>query len=112
MMKVTTINKEKKEKTEKIIQAEIMRFLDKIGCSADIISNTGYGKRGVADIVGCMADGKYIAIEVKRAKGKLTHLQQLWLDYKKTRGAIVIVARNIEDVKTGLALYGYHFHRV
>ena len=114
MMKVTIkkATKKKKEKTEKMIQSEIMRFLDKIGCSADVISNTGYGKKGIADIIGCMADGKYIAIEVKRAKGKATELQKIWLDYKKSRGAIVMIARSVEDVRRELALYGYKFHRM
>ena len=111
-MKVTTTNKKKKEKSEKLIQIEIMRFLEKIGCSADIISNTGYGKRGIADIIGCMADGKYIAIEVKRANGKVTELQDMWLKIKKSRGGIIMVAKSVEDVKERLALYGYNFHRV
>ncbi len=111
-MKVTiTKTKKSKQKSEKIIQAEIMKYLNKIGCSADVISNTGYGKKGIADIIGCMSDGKYIAIEVKRANGKATELQKLWLDYKSSRGAIVMIARSVEEVKEGLALHGYNFHR-
>ena len=112
MRVTTTKTTKKKDKSEKVIQSDIIRFLVKIGCSADVISNTGYGKKGIADIIGCMADGRYIAIEVKRANGKPTELQKIWLDYKKSRGAIVMIATSVEDVMEGLALHGYNFHRV
>ena len=52
---------------------------------------------GWPDITGCWA-GTFVAIEVKRADGQLRDEQRAVLGELEAAGAIVIVARSVEDV--------------
>lgn len=56
---------------------------------------------GVSDILGVM-NGKFIAIEVKSAKGRLSESQKQFLHDIQEEGGIAFVARSIEDVKRNL----------
>jgi len=57
--------------------------------------------KGVADIIG-IYDGKFMAIEVKTLKGKLSDHQRTFLDAVKDEGGIAIVARSVDDVINAL----------
>ena len=57
---------------------------------------------GVADILGILKDGRFLAIEVKAAKGKVAPHQQAFLDEIAARGGVAFVARSIEDVQQKL----------
>lgn len=68
--------------------------------------------RGWPDLVGCIpavgrgngvACGAFLAIEVKSAKGKLRPDQARTLHELYRAGAIVVVARSVEDVETVLS---------
>ena len=97
------IKKDKKKKTEKQIQNQIMKFLREHGFSADVITIGSYGRRGMSDIVACAPDGTYIAIEVKREGKKATRIQEEWLAEKESHNAITFVACSVNDVKNGLS---------
>ncbi len=56
---------------------------------------------GVSDIIGIWK-GRYLAIEVKREGGKLTELQQRFMDRVNDEGGMAFVARSIEDVEERL----------
>lgn len=59
-----------------------------------------FGTSGISDILGCLKkDGRFVAIEVKRRKGKGPTPEQLeFLRRVKEAGGIGIVAYCIEDV--------------
>jgi len=57
--------------------------------------------KGVADIIG-IYNGKFLAIEVKTKKGKLSDHQRTFLQAVEDEGGIAIVARSVEDVINNL----------
>lgn len=59
----------------------------------------GFSMRGVADILGLMPDGRFLAIEVKTAKGKQSIYQKHFEDCVKKSNGIYILARSIDDVR-------------
>jgi len=61
-----------------------------------------YGFPGCSDILGQMADGRFLAIEVKSKTGTLSLLQRDFLREVAAAGGVAILARCIEDVQTGL----------
>ena len=84
---------------ERDIKNRIKRYLKKIN-SVKIVSYYAYiyGEPGTPDFIGCW-DGKCILIEVKNEKGKLSPLQEQRIKEWKNVGAIVIVARSVDDIK-------------
>ncbi len=68
-------------------------------CGVDLDKKIRYGLGvGSADLVGFRhTDSKFVAIEVKTPIGRLSKEQKLWLDFCKTRGAIVGMARSVEE---------------
>lgn len=57
-----------------------------------------HGLKGVSDILGVLDGGKFLAIEVKTDKGKLSEYQKEFLDKVNKLGGKGFVARSIEDV--------------
>lgn len=93
---------QRKIRSEKMIQKDIYRFLRKIGCSVDIITTMGFSRKGTADIIGCLPNGRFLAVEVKRPRLKPTELQKEWLDEKLRLGGVCFVAYSVEDAKDKL----------
>jgi len=60
-----------------------------------------YHIKGSSDILGCV-DGRFIAIEVKGAKGRLSLHQKEFLNNINEKGGLAFVARSINDVKTNM----------
>lgn len=58
-----------------------------------------YGLKGSSDILGCLDDGRILAIEVKAPKGRVTQEQTDFLASIKKRGGVAFVARSVEDVE-------------
>ena len=57
-----------------------------------------FGQVGSPDIMGIFGPlGRFVAIEVKTAKGKLSPAQETWLHESKLLGAIAGVCRSIEE---------------
>ena len=95
---------------ENQIQREIREYL---GTRDDIIvyrNNVGMSKVGAgwisyglaigsADLIGITSTGRFVAIECKAERGKLSADQERWLKLVETMGGLVIVARSVEDVK-------------
>jgi hypothetical protein len=59
------------------------------------------GKRGVPDIIGCCR-GRFVAIELKMAGGRLEPAQTAECERIREAGGIVIVAYCLRDVMAGL----------
>ena len=60
-----------------------------------------FGQPGSPDILGIIK-GRALCIECKASDGRLRPDQRLWLEQAREAGAIVIVARSVEDVIAGL----------
>jgi len=103
----------KLKETEADIQRTILDYLNLKGHFVVRINTMGVAKwgrggsfagfrpspmKGVSDILGISSTGKFIAIEVKSAKGKASPEQIDFLDKVRARGGIAIVARSLDDV--------------
>jgi hypothetical protein len=72
-------------------------FRNNVGVDLDKRVSYGLGK-GSADLIGFRhGDGVMIGIEVKTPAGRLSKEQKLWLDFCKKHGAIVGVARSVQE---------------
>lgn len=60
-------------------------------------------RTGVADVIGCLPNGRIFAIEIKSKKGRLQDNQKIFIEEITKRGGLAFVARSIEDVEKGLA---------
>jgi hypothetical protein len=92
--------------SEKHLYQQIIHYLNLCGCYAYRAStgcrgNYRFGKKGQCDITGCTATGRRIEIEVKTEVGVLSDEQILFMAEMKKRGAIVILARSLDDVIKG-----------
>lgn len=58
-------------------------------------------KKGVSDIIACYK-GRFIAIEVKTEKGRVSDAQQQFLEAVTASGGVAILARSVDDVIEGL----------
>ena len=54
---------------------------------------------GVADILGILKDGRFLAIEVKSPTGRVSPHQQQFLDEITARGGLAFVARSVDDAQ-------------
>jgi Holliday junction resolvase len=57
------------------VKASVRKILDKHGIYHFMPPGMGLGRSGIPDIIGCK-NGKFIAIECKAGKGKVTALQE------------------------------------
>ena len=105
-----------KDKSEKQIQKLILDWLrwNKVFCWKS--NNVGIyrkdtnhyipvGLKGVADILGIINGGVFLAIEVKSGKGKVSPYQREFLQNITDNGGVSFVARCLEDVKLSLKDY-------
>ncbi|GMO63333.1 MAG: hypothetical protein Ta2A_10360 [Treponemataceae bacterium] len=99
------------------VKASIVRYLKKQGfyvlnlATGCVKTERGayihFGEKGAADLIGCMPDGRFVAIEVKAPKGRLSPEQKQWLARIEARHGLVVVARCVEDVIVALKAAGY-----
>lgn len=61
-----------------------------------------YKIRGVSDVLGCLPNGRMLAIEVKTSTGRLSPHQRLFIDRVNLNGGLAFVARSLDDVKEKL----------
>lgn len=62
-----------------------------------------FGKVGSADIIGIIKPtGRLLAIEVKKAGGKVSPEQQAFLDTVRDAGGLAIIAYSVDDVRREL----------
>ena len=60
-------------------------------------------KKGAADILGIW-EGRFLAIEVKMPKGKISYHQQKFIDDVNRNGGIGFFARSVDDVIDSLGV--------
>jgi len=65
-------------------------------------NHKGQPVKGISDIIGVLNDGRFLAIEVKRPRGKPTKAQQFFIDQVNEAGGLAFVARSLEDVQNEL----------
>ena len=53
--------------------------------------------RGIPDIIGIYR-GKFLAVEIKKPRGKLTELQQIFLDRVKNEGGLSVCVHSCEEL--------------
>lgn len=70
-------------------------------------ASSGMYMKGVADIIGIF-NHRFLAIEVKSAKGTLTLDQRVYLQSVLDNGGIAFVARSVEDVEEKLKHWGFN----
>ena len=96
-------------KTEANIQKEIMLALSQAGCTI-FRNNTGaykteqggfirygVGGKGGSDLLGISYSGRFLAVEVKTAKGKPTNDQVNFINVVKSKNGIAFIARSAEE---------------
>lgn len=99
--------------TEKDVQKAILEWLQWKGYFVWKNHTTGiYNKKGggfipagmtgVSDILGVLEGGRFLAIEVKKPGGHLSHNQQIFLYEVNKRGGLAFMASSIEDVELKL----------
>lgn len=104
---------------EKVIENSILSFLKRnnIYCwkneSVGIFDqkkgvyrrkNSIHRMNGVADILGILRGGKFLAIEVKSLRGRITEEQTAFLSSINAEGGIAFVARSIDEVAKQLGI--------
>jgi hypothetical protein len=65
-----------------------------------------FGAPGISDIIGCMPNGKFIAVECKVGRNTLTPSQLAFLQQIREADGIAIVAYSVDDVVEALASIG------
>jgi hypothetical protein len=66
-----------------------------------------FGKKGSSDIIGCLPGGRFLAIEIKAKRGRLSDEQGQFLERIRGLGGIAIVARGFRDIDETLRRGGY-----
>jgi len=101
---------------EKDIQRTILDYLARKGYLVFKHRNVGIFKkatgsyiplpaqdRGISDIIGCLSNGRFFAVEVKALGNKPTMEQKLFLQRVSEHGGLAILAYSLDDVmKKGL----------
>jgi hypothetical protein len=64
------------------------------------------GERGSADIIGLLPGGRFLAVECKSAKGRLSPVQAAWLGEVERSGGAVFVARSADELRTKMCEAG------
>ena len=85
------------------VKNKVKKILDSLSCYHFSPLSGGYGRSGVPDIIACYK-GRFVAIECKAGKGRLTELQKYNIEQIQATGglAIVINESNIEELLTQL----------
>lgn len=89
------------EGSEQYATRQVKDYLKKRGIFHWKVFQTLGCVKGVADIIG-IYKGKFLAIEMKSATGRLTENQKIFLDRVTAEGGIAIMAKTLDDVIKGL----------
>ena len=106
----------KKELTEKQIENAILDYLTLLPGAYWKNNSVGvydpikkvhrkpgkHHRNGVSDILGVDGSGRFIAIEVKTSKGKLSENQKIFIQDINNHGGLAFVARSVDDVRERL----------
>lgn len=86
--------------TEKVLTSKVMAYLRTVPDSMWFkVHGSPYQQSGISDIIG-LVRGKFVAIELKVGKNRLTALQSRFLAEVRRAWGIGIVAYDVETIKT------------
>ena len=54
---------------------------------------------GVADIIGVLPGGRFLAVECKSVRGRQTEPQRAFQEAVEASGGLYVLARSVEDLK-------------
>ncbi len=91
--------------SEKVITRQIMTWLSWNGFFVWKQWQGPMSRPGVSDILGVLPGGRFLAIEVKTRRGRLTRRQKAFLSSVNQKGGLGFVARSLEDVVETLRGY-------
>jgi hypothetical protein len=66
-----------------------------------------FGLKGSADILGCLPDGRFLAVEVKAAHGRLSPEQRQFLEDIKALGGLAVMVRGWKELDQALRVAEY-----
>jgi hypothetical protein len=66
-----------------------------------------FGKKGSADILGCLPGGRFLAVECKAEHGRLSPEQREFLNDIAALGGLAVVAKSYRDIDQALREAGY-----
>jgi hypothetical protein len=66
-----------------------------------------FGKKGSADILGCLPGGRFLAVEVKAQDGRLTPEQSAFLETIRGLGGVAVVVKSRRELDEALRREGY-----
>ena len=69
-----------------------------VGFDAERKIRYGVGNPGGADLIG-LHRGRFVAVEIKTPRGRLTPEQKMWGDLVEKKGGIYAVVRSVEDAR-------------
>jgi len=105
-----------KRQSESDIQTLILDWLNRKGVFSFRVNTAGvydsrkniyrtpgrYTLKGTSDVLGILPTGRFLAVEVKSATGRVTVEQRAFLDRINKSGGIAFVARSLQDVERNL----------
>ena len=90
---------------EKKVKSAVVAVLKRYGAYYFYPVAGGYGTSGLFDIVACYK-GKFVGIECKAGKGKMTALQERNMEQASEAGAITLLLREGTESALELVLEG------
>lgn len=69
------------------------------------------GQKGLADIIGILHDGRFLAVEVKRPKKHPSLEQEQFLAEINARGGLALVVHSASELEEALANYEFDVMR-
>jgi len=66
-----------------------------------------FGKKGSSDILGCLPDGRFLAVEIKTPKGRVTPEQTAFLKKVRGLGGVAIIVNSFQELDAALRSEGY-----
>lgn len=81
--------------TESRLQASIIRALRDAGCY--VANVVVAGEAGVADLLVCAPGGRFLALEVKMEKGRVSKMQEHHMERVRAAGGEAHVVRSVAE---------------
>jgi len=96
-------------KSEQLIQRDIIKYLESIGCY--VIKTIATNRSGVSDLICCLPlkdkESIFLALEVKKKGGKVSKLQEVHIRKVKEAGGVAKVVYSLDEVKELICKLNY-----
>jgi hypothetical protein len=66
-----------------------------------------FGRKGSADIIGVLPDGRFLAVEVKAAHGRLSPEQSAFLEKVRDMKGVAVMVKSWHELDAALRREGY-----